>query len=60
MKKIVKKIIEKKYKLILMAIVVLRFLFTIKVPNFYIKNKTIDDGLMINQMMSLSQRIVFR
>lgn len=60
MKKNFQKIIEKKYILLVVLLVVLRFLFTIKVPNFYIKNKTIDDGLMINQMMSLSHRIIFR
>ena len=59
MKKIFQKIIEKKYILLVVLLVVIRFIFTIKLPSFYIKNKTIDDGLMINQMMSLSQRIIF-
>ncbi len=60
MKKIFQKIIEKKYILLILLLIILRILFSIKFPVFYIKNKTIDDGLMINHMMSLSQRIVFR
>ena len=60
MKKIFQRIKANKYILLVGLIVIVRFLFTINIPNFYIKTMTIDDGLMINQMMSLSQRTLFR
>lgn len=60
MKKVFRKIKENKYILLIILIVIVRFLFTMNIPNFYIKTMTIDDGLMINQMMSLSQRTFFR
>ena len=60
MKKLLKRIKDSKYILLVIFIVMIRFLFTIKIPNFYIKNMTIDDSLMINQMMLLSQRTFFR
>ncbi|MBR3134500.1 MAG: hypothetical protein IKG56_03470 [Clostridia bacterium] len=60
MKKIFQSIIDNRYILLVCLIVIVRFIFTIDVPNFYIKNLKIDDGLMINQMMTLSQRIIFR
>ena len=60
MKKVLKFITEKKYILLVVLLIIVRFFFTMEIQNFYIKNKTIDDGLMINQMMSLSQRAFFR
>lgn len=60
MKKIFQRIKENKYILLVSLIVIVRFVFTIDIPNFYIRNLTIDDGLMISQMMSLSQRTFFR
>ncbi len=60
MKKIFQSIKDNRYILLVCLIVIVRFIFTIDVPNFYIKNMKIDDGLMINQMMTLSQRIIFR
>ena len=60
MKKVFQRIKENKYILLVGLIVIVRFLYTSNVLNFYIKNMIIDDGLMINQMMSLSQRIILR
>lgn len=60
MKKLLQRINENKYIIIIAIIVILRFVFSANIPNFYIKNMPIDDGLMINQMMSLSQRTLFR
>ena len=60
MKKVFQRIKENKYILLVGLIVIVRFFYTSNVLNFYIKNMIIDDGLMINQMMSLSQRIILR
>lgn len=41
-------------------IIICRFLFSKNISNFFIKNSHIDDELMVNQMMLLGQRHLFR
>lgn len=48
------------YILVAFLLIVLRLYFSKDFPSFFIKTLRIDDELMVNQMMTLSQRNIFR
>lgn len=47
------------YALVVFLLIIIRLLFSKDFPVFFVTTLKIDDELMVNQMMTLSQRIVF-
>lgn len=53
---------QKKYifAFIIFILVITRFCFSMGFKSFFVKTMKLDDELMVNQMMTLSQRNTFR
>lgn len=60
MKKIMIKGNKILYIFVLILLIAFRLYFSKDFPSFFVKTMKIDDELMVNQMMTLSQRNIFR